>query len=271
MSSFNVNRFRRPSEVFRDDFEWFDPWKDTELNTPTSFRWINQPTNKERIAPALQSPTTTTGNKYRVKIDISDFDSETIQTTVEGRLLIVEAKKKSDHTQQRIAYDLPERVYEHAEADHLVSYVTPNNVLIVDIPLHNHEHEQRYRDSTHEDHHHHHHLVPYGQQRDQSFNYSHFHTSPFTPKIVDVKQGHEKKLQMSLPMKNYRPEQIKISVKNNDLIVQGEHISPHSRSFERTYFYNSITLPPGTQIDQLESHLTNDGHLQIEAPFIPKN
>ena len=155
----------------------------------------------------------------------------------------------------------------------MVSYVIPNNLLIVDIPLHNHEHKQRYLDSatstTNNDNHH---LLSYGQHRRQSFDYHHFHTSPFTPKVVDGGEQ-KKKLEMSLPMKNYRPEQIKVSVKNNDLIVQGEHISLNDRNAEKTYFYKSITLPPGTQIDNLQSHLTHDGHLKIEVPYtehIPK-
>ncbi len=155
----------------------------------------------------------------------------------------------------------------------MVSYVTPNNTLIVDIPLHNHEHKQRYVESKSSQTNDSHHLLSYGQHRDQSFNYHHFYTSAFTPKVVDA-GGQKKKLQMSLPMKNYRPEQIKVSVKNNDLIIQGEHLSNDNRNLEKTYFYKSITLPPGTQTDHLQSHLTHDGHLQIEAPYtgyIPNN
>ncbi|CAF3847826.1 unnamed protein product [Rotaria sordida] len=286
MSSLPVNRYRRrsndnkfDSDTFGNDFELFDPWTDLNLSTPISFRWINQPKRQkvhgEKIAPALQSPLY--GEKFRVKLDISGLDPETIKTTIEGRLLLIEAKKKhhhgkSENDKEQKIYDLPEPVYEHADADHLVSYVTPNNMLIVDIPLRNHEHEQRYLESSAQASISNH-LLPYGQHRDQSFNYHHFHTSAFTPKIVDA-GGHKKKLQMSLPMQNYHPEHIKVSVKNNDLIIESEHISKDNRHLEKTYFYKSITLPPGTQTDHLQSHLTQDGHLQIEAPFIgyiPKN
>lgn len=151
-----------------------------------------------------------------------------------------------------------------------MSYVTPNNTLVVDIPLHNHEHKQRYLESassTTNDQSHP--LLAYGQHRDQSFDYHHFHTSSFTPKVVDAGEQ-QKKLEMSLPMKSHRPEQIRVSVKNNDLIIQGEHISLADRNVEKTYFYKSITLPPGTQTDHLQSHLTNDGYLKIEAPYMEK-
>ena len=143
--------------------------------------------------------------------------------------------------------------------------MTPNNTLVVDIPLRNHEHEQRYLQSSKEASESQH-LLPYGQDRDQSFNYHHFHTSPFTPKIVHA-EG-QKKLHMSLPMKNYRPEDIKVAVKNNDLIVQGKHISRDNQHSENTFFYKSIALPPGTQTEHLQSQLTHDGNLQIEAPFL---
>ena len=129
MVSLSVNRYRRGSndtkhdgDPFGNDFELFDPWRDTNLNTSTSLRWINEPKRKkeyeEKVAPALDLPPH--GDKYRVKIDISDYDPESIKTTIEGRLLIIEAKKKHDQSKnenEKKMYDLPEPVYEHAGKD----------------------------------------------------------------------------------------------------------------------------------------------------------
>lgn len=129
MSSLPVNRYRRRSndtkvgaDPYGNDFELFDPWRDTNLHTSTSFRWINEPKRKkeyvEKVAPALEpSPYV---DKYRVKLDISDYDPESIKTTIEGRHLIIKASKKhgqskNDHEQK--LYDLPESVYEHAGKD----------------------------------------------------------------------------------------------------------------------------------------------------------
>lgn len=296
MSSLSVNRYRRrPSndqtwddEAFGNDFELFDPWTHANVRTPASFRWINQPkSHKEyegKIAPALQL--SKNGEKYRVKLDVSAFEPETIKTNIEGRLLVVEAQKKHHHGKEQKMYDLPENVYEHAgqsyfllrklhsplvhlDAEHLVSYITPNHTLIVDIPLRNHEQEQHYLQSSSEASGGHH-LLPYGQHRDQSFNYHHFHTSAFSPKVVGT-EGHQKKLQMSLPMKHYHPEHIKVSLQHNNLVVQGEHIPKDKAHSDKTVFYKSIILPPGTQTDHLQSHLTHDGVLQIEAPFLEHN
>ncbi|CAF5041631.1 unnamed protein product, partial [Rotaria sp. Silwood1] len=73
---------------------------------------------------------------------------------------------------------------------------------------------------------------------------------------------------MTVGMKNYKPQEIKVSVKNNELIVQGEHRHKDANRTERSFFFKSTTLPPGTQVDQLQSHLTDDGQLKIEAPFV---
>lgn len=76
---------------------------------------------------------------------------------------------------------------------------------------------------------------------------------------------------MSLGVKNYRPEQIKVSVKNNELIVQAESTYNDNNRSERSFLTKSITLPPGTQVEQLRSFLNADGKLEIEAPFIEPN
>ncbi len=59
-----------------------------------------------------------------------------------------------------------------------------------------------------------------------------------------------------------------MSVENNQLIVQAEHQYNDANRSERSSFYKSTTLPPGTQVDQLQSHLGDDGKLKIAAPFV---
>ncbi|CAF3342195.1 unnamed protein product [Rotaria sp. Silwood1] len=67
---------------------------------------------------------------------------------------------------------------------------------------------------------------------------------------------------------DFQPHEIKVSVKNNELIIQGERQHTDKNRSERFFFFKSTTLPPGTQIDQLQSSLTDDGQLKIEAPYI---
>lgn len=111
-------------------------------------------------------------------------------------------------------------------------------------------------------------LSLFGQFRDPIFNYPGFIAHPeFRPRIEDIGNG-QKRIKMSLAVKNYRPEQIKVSVKNNELLVHAEHTYQDSNRSERSFLTKSIALPPGTQVDQLRSFLNNDGQLELEAPFI---
>lgn len=141
-------------------------------------------------------------------------------------------------------------------------------MLVVEVPV-NHPHAERRLSQTLSDTNA---LAQFGQFRDPIFDYHGFVGSPdFQPRIVDTING-QKQLKMLVPTKNFRPEQIKVSVKNDELLVQAEHVYNDNNRSERSFLTKSITLPPGTQIEQLRSFLNNDGQLEIEAPFIePSN
>jgi HSP20 family molecular chaperone IbpA len=146
----------------------------------------------------------------------------------------------------------------------MASYITPNHMLIIEVPIQNPEMERRVEQTKNESQN----LAQFGQNRDSSFDYNRFLSgSDFHPKIVD-KEDNQKQLQMSIEMKNYKPEEIKVSVKNNELIVKGERQYKDENRSERVFFFKSTTLPPGTQTEQLQSHLTEDGQLKIEVPYI---
>lgn len=114
-------------------------------------------------------------------------------------------------------------------------------------------------------------LTQFGQFRDPVFDYNGFvASSDFSPRIIDSGVG-QRQLKMTLPVRNYRPEQIKVSVKNNELLVQAENVYNDNNRSERSFLTKSITLPPGTQADQVRSYLSGDGQLEIEAPFIEPN
>lgn len=91
--------------------------------------------------------------------------------------------------------------------------------------------------------------------------------SPLRPRIVD-RGNNQKQLEVTLGVDNYRPEELKVSVRNNELIVEGEHQSNDPSRSERSTFYKSTTLPHGTQIDQLRSHYNDGGQLRIEGPVL---
>jgi HSP20 family molecular chaperone IbpA len=146
----------------------------------------------------------------------------------------------------------------------MASFVTPNNMLVIEVPIHAPRMERRPSQTLADTHT----LSLFGQFRDPIFDYPGFiASSDFRPRIIDAGNG-QRHIKMSLAVKNYRPEQIKVSVKNNELLVQAENIYNDNNRSERSFLTKSISLPPGTQIHQLKSFLNNEGQLEIEAPFI---
>jgi len=279
MAFFPIHRYRVLDDpfdrFFGDQLDFFDPWRDfdtfpTALTIrPYAFRWVNQPQrlthNNKNAQPSSSSAPH--AEKFRVQLNVAGFNPETINTKVEGRKVIVEAKqeeRQSDgdfHIRQlRKSYDLPE----HADTHRLASYVTPNNMLVIEVPIENPENERQLEQAKKDNQS----LAQFGQYRDPLFDYFGFlGGSDFQSRIVD-KGNNQKQLEMTVGMKNYRPEEIKVSVKNNELIVQGEHRHKDENRSERSFFFKSTILPPGTQTEQLQSHLTDDGQLKIEAPYV---
>jgi HSP20 family molecular chaperone IbpA len=111
-------------------------------------------------------------------------------------------------------------------------------------------------------------LAPFGQYRDPFIDKpGYMDSSDLQPRIVD-KGSNQKQLELTVGVKNYRPQDLKVSVKNNELIVQGQHQYKDEKGSGRSFFYKSTTLPSGTQVDQIQSHLNDDGQLKIEGPVL---
>ncbi|CAF4015449.1 unnamed protein product [Rotaria magnacalcarata] len=92
-------------------------------------------------------------------------------------------------------------------------------------------------------------------------------SSDFQRRIVD-KGNNQKQLELTVNMKDYKPEEIKLSVKFNILSVRGEHRYNDGARFERSYFFKTTTLPRGAQVDLIQSTFADDGQLKIEIPII---
>jgi len=124
MAFFPIHRYRLFDDpfdrFFGDQLDFFDPWRDLDTFPtalairPNAFRWINQPqrlthSNRNGQSSAPQS------EKFRVQLNVAGFNPETINTKVEGRKVIVEAKQEDRQSdgdynirQLRKTYDLPE-------------------------------------------------------------------------------------------------------------------------------------------------------------------
>lgn len=127
MAFFPIHRYRVFDDpfdrFFGDQLDFFDPWRDFDTFStalairPNAFRWVQQP---QRLTNSNQNTQQSSSSnphaeKFRVQVNVAGFNPETINTKVEGRKVIVEAKqedRQSDgdyHIRQlRKSYELPE-------------------------------------------------------------------------------------------------------------------------------------------------------------------
>lgn len=149
------------------------------------------------------------------------------------------------------------------DATRLASYITPNNTLVIEAPIQNPENECRLVQVKND----HQALAQFGQHRDPMFDYVGFlGSSDFQSRVV-INGNNIRQLQITVSMKGFKPEEVKVSVKDNELMVQGEHEYKSGNRSERSSVIKTTLLPPGTQVDQLQSRLSDDGELQIAVPY----
>lgn len=175
--------------------------------------------------------------KFRVTTDVSGFTPRSIKTEVsdDKKRLVVsgregEPKKTADEDyalrEFRKSYDLPENV----DPDQLVSFVSANNKLVVEIP---------YKETL---------------KRENLF-----------PKVVEAEGGKKQvSFDLNLP-ENIDPSKIKVTCKDRDLIVQAEHKQEKPDSYSQTSFYSRTTLPENTDFKQLKC-LFDKHKLSVCAP-----
>jgi len=83
------------------------------------------------------------------------------------------------------------------------------------------------------------------------------------------------RFEVALDVKDYDPEDLKVTTHNNTLIIEGKHEetrendrAPNDRYRSRNFreFTRRYTLPSSIIIDGINSKLSADGKLTIEAP-----
>ena len=102
------------------------------------------------------------------------------------------------------------------------------------------------------------------------FNSDAFYRSAFQPQVLTDAHG-QKHIEMKLIVNDYQPNEIKVSVEGQDLIVQAEHnVERPPSSSSRAYFFKQVTLPPNTDFNSLSSQYHPDGRLHITAKVSPE-
>lgn len=274
MSLFPYYRHRFFNDPFYYyDFDYLDPWFDWDLYPRFSrltprYRWLKQ---KERFVETttiqraksyerLPSPPPPPP-PFRVQLDTNGFNPEKLQKRIEGRQLVVEGKQedvreeRSTTTKQlKETFQLPDNV----DPNGLTSYVGSNNKLVVEVPYKNVQSNRRLEYSNNNNNNY--------QSSSSLSTVTNIDDVNLQPRVV-TKGYNQKQLEVTVDVKGYRAEDVKVSVQNNQLIVEGQRQQNDNNRSEKSSFFKSTTLPPGVQVNQLQSRLNNFGELIIEAPI----
>lgn len=75
------------------------------------------------------------------------------------------------------------------------------------------------------------------------------------------------KYQINLFVRRFKPEELKIKVKNRYIIVEGKHkVKENDSKFMANHFVQRFVLPPGTKQEEVTAVLNEKGVLSIMAP-----
>jgi len=191
-------------------------------------------------------------------LDVTGYKPADLSVKVIGRKLYIDGKQEfregEDFSvkEMRKVYDIPE----NASFEHMTSFLTAKGTLVVEFPLIT---QTKQRDD------HHHQLQQVGDSV-KEFNFDEFFKSAFAPKVSDDKEKGGKKIELSLDMNGFRPDQIQIHLKDHDLIVQAESSSSDKHT-ARSYIYKAVTLPQNVDIEHMRSFLHDGKLLMITAPY----
>lgn len=254
---FDFDNFLGPS------LDLFDPFDEVDLAShrmQNTLQWLQDPPRLQReLCPVTGHKKRNHSDKFRVTLDVSGYKPEDLSVKVIGRKLFIDGKQEMREgedfstKEMRKTYDIPE----NASFDHMTSFLTAKGTLVVEFPLVTPAKE---RDD------HHHQLQQYSENA-KEFNFDEFFKSAFEPKIADDSERGGKKIDLSLDMTGFQPDQIQIHLKDHELIVQAESSSKDKQHTARSYIYKAVTLPPNVDVERMRSFLHDGKRLVITAPY----
>ncbi len=74
------------------------------------------------------------------------------------------------------------------------------------------------------------------------------------------------KFEVSLDMHSFRPDEIKVNVRDRLITVEARHEEREEGRYESRHFSRSYSLPPGCEAGKVQSNLSSDGVLVVTAP-----
>lgn len=230
---FDMDRWFRPSDLDYglSTLDIFDPFDELDRTLGRNFMWLDVP-EIIRNVPSLEPKVP---RKHRITLDCSGFDPKSIKTEIKDNKLIVSASEGSEAKNEKEDYTLKQfkktyNIPHNAETDKLVSFVTSNGRLVVEMPL-------KREKNTSDD---------------------------LLPKIEEGEKG-TKNVTMNIWLpKNIDPAKVNVTCKDRDLIVQAEENTEDKSGKSNVYFYRRTTLPENTDFDSLKC-LYDKNHILVNA------
>ncbi|WKX92000.1 hypothetical protein Q1695_010214 [Nippostrongylus brasiliensis] len=94
----------------------------------------------------------------------------------------------------------------------------------------------------------------------------HRRNAPRASNIADKVTDDESKLGLTMDVSKFKPEELKVNLDGRILTVEGKQEVKDDNGYSLSTFVRQWTLPEEVDVEQIRSHLTEDGHLSIEAP-----
>jgi HSP20 family molecular chaperone IbpA len=228
---FDMNEWFKAHPEGLTTLDIFDPFDELDHMIGHNLEWLNKP---EFLQPFPLVPKVP--QKYRITVDCHGYNPKSIKTEIKGLKLIVSGREEEKQEGEDFSikefkktYDLPA----HAEVDKLVSFMTGNGHLVIEVPLKEIEHHQ--------------------------------HTDLF-PQIIDTENGGKAvSLKFGVPAK-IDPSKISVSIKDRDLIVKAEDKVEKPDGISKFYYYKRTTLPENTDFEQLKCNYDNH-KISVAAPL----
>ncbi|UJR19524.1 hypothetical protein I4U23_022654 [Adineta vaga] len=205
--------------------------------------------------------------KFCIRVNVTGFDQKDVKIKAENGKLFVEAnqgdpKKHCNCGVQQLknSYTIPKQ----ADATRMTSQMISDKILLIEVPYGNSQksgclvktENNKNKNTTQSD-----------QSNDSLANYmKRLVNADFHPCIVEL-DDNRKILQMTIDVKEFPLEEIDVSIKDNDLIIQGERKRTEDRHSKRARFFRLTTLPSGAQPDQMTKEIDEDKQLKVRIPF----
>ncbi|CAJ0559026.1 unnamed protein product, partial [Mesorhabditis spiculigera] len=202
-----------------------------------------------------QKQVSLTDNGFSVDINVGEFKPEELKISLVDRMLTVngEHNEETEEGSVRRSFSQSFHVPENVDIEQFSSHLSEDGKLCIEAPL----------------------VAPKPMMRtmnalERSFPCAGLLQDAFGELAEAQKQVSltDNGFTVGINVGEFKPEELKISLVDRMVTVNGEHNEETEEGSVRRSFYQSFRIPENVDIEQFSSHLSEDGKLSIEAPLI---